>query len=224
MLNRDRIGFWTRIGALLLAAIFILSGVLFGIGSNVSYNPFDLVSGASDDAKEEPTTGQEEQIAQAEQDLEEEPENIRAIKRLGALYLQNGQTQDAARVLEQGREVDPDDPVIPLYLGQVYDREAQGVADEEERQERYRQAGDAYAAAAEIQEDRPQAYLLAGQAYQQAGDKSQAIRYWNGYLDLEPEGDQADEVRERIKSLLSGDETTGLEGGAKGPEPKGSEK
>ena len=82
-----------------------------------------------------------------------------------------------------------------------------------------RARADAYAAAAEIQGDRPrptaQAYLAAGQAYEQAGEQSKAIQYWNEYLKLEPEGEQADAVKERIQGLLKGEQQTDATEGAK---------
>jgi len=208
MLDRDKLTFWTRLGAIALAAVFIGSFLFMGVGSDVNISFFGLFGGGSEGQKEQ-KSGQDEQITQAEQALEEDPENPRAIKRLSALYLQEGQTDKAAEVLKKGREVDPDDPVIPLYLGQAYDRKAQGLADEEERKATYKEAGDAYAAVTEIQENKPQTYLLAGQAYEQAGDKGRAIQYWNGYLKLEPEGDKSDEVKERIDTLLKGEENNG---------------
>jgi cytochrome c-type biogenesis protein CcmH/NrfG len=218
MLDRDKITFWTRLGAIALAVIFVGSFVVMGVGSNVNLNLLDLVggsSGAQEDQQQ--TTSPQEQITQAQQELEEDPENPKIIRRLAGLYIQNGQTDEAAEVLESGREVAPDDPVIPLYLGQAYERDAQAQTDAEERQTAYEQAGDAYAAAAELQPEKPQAYLAAGQAYEQAGDKGQAIQYWNDYLELEPDGDQADAVKERIASLLEGEDTTK---GAAGPKQK----
>lgn len=220
MLDRDKMAFWIRLVAIALAVIFVGSFVFMGIGTDINYNLFDLIGGGSE-AKEEKDqkNDSQEQIAQAEQELEEDPENPRVIKRLAGLYIQNGRTDDAAEVLERGREVAPDDPAIPLNLGQVYEREAQGLTDEEERQAAYNRAGDAYAAAAEIQGDRPrataQAYLAAGQAYEQAGEQSKAIQYWNEYLKLEPEGEQADAVKERIQGLLKGEEKTDAAEGAK---------
>lgn len=208
MLDRKKLGFWIRFVAIALAAIFVLSGVFFGIGSNVSYNPLDLFGGGSKEQKEQ-TTGADEQIALAQGELEADPENPRNIRRLAGLYLQGGQAESAVEVLEEGREAAPDDPVIPLYLGQAHERRAQGVSDEEERAAAYEEAGDAYAAAAEIQDNNGQPFLLAGAAYDQAGEKSQAIRYWNDYLELEPEGEEADAVKERISAILSGEETTG---------------
>jgi predicted TPR repeat methyltransferase len=81
------------------------------------------------------------------------------------------------------------------------------LRDEEERKATYKEAGDAYAAVTEIQENKPDPYLFAGEAYEQAGEKGRAIQYWNGYLELEPEGEQADAVKERIEALLEGDES-----------------
>ena len=216
MLDRDKITFWTRLGALVLAVIFVGSFVVMGVGSNVNLNLLDLLggsSGAQEDQQQ--TTSSQEQITQAQQELEEDPENTKIIRRLAGLYIQNGQTKEAEEVLETGREVDPEDPVIPLYLGQAYERDAQAQTDAEERQAAYKQAGDAYAAAAELQPEKPQAYLAAGQAYEQAGDKGRAIEYWNEYLKREPDGEQADAVKERISSLLAGEETTAGPGGPK---------
>lgn len=216
MLDRDKITFWTRLGAIVLAVIFVGSFVIMGVGSNVNLNLLDLLggsSGAQEDQQQ--TTSSREQITQAQQELEEDPENPKIIRRLAGLYIQNGQTDEAAEVLERGREVAPDDPVIPLYLGQAYERDAQAQTDVEERQAAYEQAGDAYAAAAELQPEKPQAYLAAGQAYEQAGDKGRAIQYWNDYLELEPEGEQADAVKERIASLLEGEQTTPSAAGPK---------
>jgi tetratricopeptide (TPR) repeat protein len=218
MLDRDKITFWTRLGAIVLAVIFVGSFVIMGVGSNVNLNLLDLLggsSGAQEDRQQ--TTSSQDQITQAQQELEEDPENPKIIRRLAGLYIQNGQTDEAAEVLERGREVAPDDPVIPLYLGQAYERDAQAQTDAEERQAAYEQAGDAYAAAAELQPEKPQAYLAAGQAYEQAGDKGRAIQYWNDYLELEPDGEQADAVKERIASLLEGEQTTP---GAAGPKQK----
>ncbi len=214
MLDRDKITFWTRVGAITLAAIFVGSFVLFGVGTNVSYSIFDLFGGQ--DQQAEQTNNPEEQIDRARADLEKDPENPRATRRLAGLLIQAGRTDEAIEVLEAGRKTAPEDPYLPLLLGQAHDRQAQALTDEKQRQAAYMEAGEAYVAAADLQEadDRKsQAYLLAGQAYEGAGDKGSAIRYWNEYLRLEPEGEQADAVKERIGTLLEGGETTSAAGG-----------
>jgi len=210
MLDRDRLSFWTRFVAFFLAAVFILSGVLFGIGSGLSYNLFEVLGGNNDQQQASQTTGTQEQIERGRRQLEEEPNNPRSYTFLGGVYLQNGQTAEAIEVLERGRERVPNNETIPLYLGQAYERRAQGLAEGKEREEAYREAAEAYVAATETPEGREeaQAYLLAGQAYEQAGDSGRAIQYYNGYLDREPRGEQAEAVRQQIESLLSGGSTS----------------
>jgi cytochrome c-type biogenesis protein CcmH/NrfG len=207
MMNREKIGFWVRLVAILLSVFFIGSFIFVGLGTNVSYNLFDLIGG-SDQQQGGQTTDPQEQIEQAEGQLEENPKDPEAIKELAALYYQNDRYDEAVRVLKDGREATPNDAEIALLLGEVYSRQAQMAADEKERKGLYGKAGDAYAAAAEIEPENEDAYLLAGGAYDQAGEPAQAIKYYNGYLDLEPEGEQARAVEERISALLEGPEAT----------------
>ena len=208
MMNRDRIGFWVRLVSILLAVFFVGSFIFVGLGTNVQYNLFDLIGG-SDQQQAEQTTDTQAQIEQAEKELEENPEDPESVKELAALYYQDGRLEDAARVLENGREAAPEDAEIPILLGQVYSQQAQAMPEEEQKNDLYRKAGDAYAAAAETEPDDEDAYLLAGQAYDQAGEPAQAIKYYNGYLELEPEGDQTEAVKERISALLEGGERIG---------------
>ena len=42
MMNRERLSFWVRLVAILLAAVFIISFVFLGVGTNIQYNIFDL--------------------------------------------------------------------------------------------------------------------------------------------------------------------------------------
>jgi cytochrome c-type biogenesis protein CcmH/NrfG len=206
MMNRDRIGFWVRLVAILLAFFFIASFVLVGLGTNVSYNLFDLIGG-QDQQPGGQTVDPQDQISAAEREVEENPNDPDAKKELAALYYQSGRYDDAARVLQDGREVAPNDEEIPFLLGQVYLQEAQATPGEEQ-DKLYRQAGDAFAQAAEIDPEDETAFLYAGQSYDQAGETAEAIKYYNGYLDLEPEGEQSQAVEERIMALLEGGEQT----------------
>jgi cytochrome c-type biogenesis protein CcmH/NrfG len=177
-----------------------------GVGTNVSYNLFELI-GNGDQGQAEQTQSTDDLIQDAEKDLEEEPNNPTRIRSLASLYYQAGRFDDAAKVLEEGRERAPEDEEIPILLGQVYLQQATS-SPEKEQEGFYEKAGDSFAAATELEEDNEDAYLLAGQAYDQAGRTSDAIKYYNGYLDREPDGEQADQVKERISALLEGGENT----------------
>ena len=178
MMNREKIGFWVRLVAIVLSVFFVGSFIFMGLGTNVSYNLFELIGG-SDEQQGEQTTDPQEQLEQAERELEENPRDPEIIKELAALYYQNGRYDDAVRVLEDGREAEPDDAEMALLLGEIYSQQAQMAADEKERKGLYRKAGDAYAAAAEIEPENEDAYLLAGEAYEQAGEPAQAIKAYN---------------------------------------------
>lgn len=206
MMNRDRIGFWMRLVAIVLAVFFVGSFIVLGLGGNVNYNLFDLI-GNQDQQTAGPTEEPEDQVAAAEKELEENPDDPENIKTLAALYYQNGRYDDAARVLEDGLQAAPEDEEISYTLGQVRLQQAQ-TAPEDEQKELYDKAGDAFARTTEVDPENEDAYLAAGEAYDQAGQPAQAIKYWNGYLELEPDGEQSEAVKDRISTLLEGGEDT----------------
>jgi cytochrome c-type biogenesis protein CcmH/NrfG len=204
MMNRDRLSFWVRLVAIVLAAFFLLSFIFLGVGTNISYNLFELI-GNQDQQQQQ--AGQapdpQEQIEDAEKALEKDPKDPEKIKDLAALYYTAGRYDDAIQVLQRGREVAPQDEEIPALIGQIYSEQAQAAKGEKQK-ELLKKAGDAFAASAEAEPDNAEAYLLAGQAYDQAGQPADAIEYYNGYLDLEPKGENAKKVKDRISALLEG--------------------
>jgi cytochrome c-type biogenesis protein CcmH/NrfG len=208
MMNREKLGFWVRLVSILLAVFFVGSFIFMGLGTNVNYNLFDLIGGSDQQQGQQGTDQTQQQIEQAEKELEENPKDPEAIKTLAALYFQENRLDDTVRVLEEGREAAPKDEEIPIFLGQVYSQQAQATPGDEQKG-LYKKAGDAYAAATELEPKNEDAYLLAGEAYDQAGEPAQAIKYWNGYLELKPEGEQAAAVKARISALLEGESTTG---------------
>lgn len=209
MMNRDRISFWVRLVSILLAAIFLLSFVFLGIGGNISYNILDLF-GNQDQSQQQSdqTPDTEEQIAAAQKDLKKDPKDPEKIKDLAALYYTAGRYDDAIQVLQKGREAAPKDEEIPALLGQIYSQQAQ-TATGKKQKELQDKAADAFAASVEAQPDNADAYLLAGQAYDQAGQPAEAIKYYNGYLDRDPKGENAAKVKDRISALLEGGKSSG---------------
>src|SRR5215217_9005982 len=209
MMNRDRIGFWVRLVAILLAAIFLISFIFLGIGTNISYNIFELFGNQDQSQQQDDQTPDtEEQIAAAKKDLKKDPKDPEKIKDLAALYYTAGRYDEAIQVLQKGQEAAPKDEEIPALLGQIYSQQAQ-TATGKKKEELEGKAAEAFAASAKAQPDNAEAYLLAGQAYDQAGQPAEAIQYYNQYLDRAPKGQKADQVKERISALLEGKETTG---------------
>jgi cytochrome c-type biogenesis protein CcmH/NrfG len=208
MMNRDRLSFWVRLVSIVLAAFFLISFIFLGVGTNISYNIFELF-GNQDEQKQQSDQAPdpEEQIAAAEKDLKKDPKDPEKIKNLAALYYTAGRYDDSIRVLHRGREIAPQDEEIPALIGQIYSEQAQ-AAQGEKKQELLKKSGDAFAASAEADPDNADAYLLAGQAYDQAGQPADAIEYYNGYLDLEPKGENAAKVKDRISALLEGGDSS----------------
>jgi cytochrome c-type biogenesis protein CcmH/NrfG len=212
MMNRERISFWVRLVAIVLAAFFLLSFIFLGVGTNINYNVFQLFGDQNQQQQQaDQTPDPEEQISAAEKELEKDPKDPEKIKNLAVLYYTSGRYDDALRVLEKGREVAPQDEEIPALIGQIYSQEAQAAKGEKQK-ELQAEAGDAFAASAETDPDNAEAYLLAGQAYDQAGQPADAIEYYNGYLDLEPKGENAEQVKDRISALLEGGGKSGSAG------------
>jgi cytochrome c-type biogenesis protein CcmH/NrfG len=207
MMNRERIGFWVRLVSILLAAIFILSFVFLGVGTNINYNIFDLFGNQDQPKQQNKTPGPEQQIAAAEKDLKKDPKDPEKIKNLAYLYYTAGRYDDAIQTLQKGQKVAPKDEEIPALLGQIYTQQAQ-TASGKQKQKLEGKAADAFAASAKAQPDNAEAYLLAGQAYDQAGQPAEAIQYYNQYLDRAPKGKDAAKVKDRITALLEGKEST----------------
>ncbi len=199
--------------AVLLAAFFLLSSILLGLGMTTTYNLFE-VFGAQSQPQPQQNQGPTPQdaIEEAQKDLEQNPGNPDAITDLAGLYAQNGQYDEAARVLRDGREAAPNNSEIPALLGAVYGQQALGVEPKEQK-ELYGRAGDAFATAAEMEGNDEELYLQAGQAYEEADQPAEAIKYYNGYLDVEPEGQEAEQVKDRIAVLLEGGQEGGGEEG-----------
>ena len=209
MMNRERLSFWVRLVAILLSAIFLISFIFLGIGTNIQYNIFELFGNQDQsNQQQDQTPDTEQQIAAAEKDLKKDPKDPEKIKDLAYLYYTAGRYDEAIQVLREGQEAVPNDEEIPALLGQIYSQQAQ-TASGNKKEELQDKAADAFAASAEAQPDDAEAYLLAGQAYDQAGQPAEAIKYYNEYLDRAPNSQDAASVKDRISALLEGKESTG---------------
>jgi len=208
MMTRKRLGRVMAVIAIVLAAFFLLSSILIGLGmSGSGYNLLELFGNQNQPQQPDQGPTPQDAIDEAKKDLEQNPKDPDAITDLGGLYAQNGQYDDAVKVLQDGREAVPNNAEIPALLGAVYQQQAAGVEPKEQK-DLYAKAGDSFATAAEKEGEDEDLYLQAGQNYDQAGEPAEAIKYYNGYLDLEPEGEQSGAVKDRIAALLEGGEST----------------
>src|SRR5215211_3818368 len=161
MMNRDRLGFWVRVVSIVLAAFFLISFIFLGVGTNISYNIFELIGNQDEQQdKSDQAPDQQEQIAAAKKELEKDPKDPEKIKNLAALYSTAGRYEDAIKVLQEGREKAPQDEEIPAFLGQIYTQQAQAATGEKQKKLQGK-AADAFAASAEAEHDNAEAYLLA---------------------------------------------------------------
>ena len=197
--------------AIVLAAFFLLSSILLGFGMNANYNLFDVFGNQNQTQQQDQVPSTQDAIDEAKKDLENNPKDPDAITDLAGLYAQNGQYDDAAKVLREGREKAPKNAEIPALLGSVYQQQAPSVEPKEQK-DLYGKAGDSFAAATELDPKNEDLYAAAGQNYDQAGETAEAIKYYNGYLDQEPNGQDSQAIKERISALLAGgEETTGVQ-------------
>ena len=197
--------------AVVLAAFFLLSSILLGFGMSTNYNLFDVFGNQDQAQQQNQVPSPQDAIDEAEKDLDNNPKDPDSITDLAGLYAQNGQYDDAAKVLQEGRKKAPKNAEIPALLGSVYQQQAPSVEPKEQK-ELYGKAGDSFAAAAELDPKNEDLYAAAGQNYDQAGQTAEAIKYYNGYLDREPSGQDSRAIEERISALLEGgEETTGVQ-------------
>ena len=109
MMNRERLGFWVRLVAILLAAVFLISFIFLGVGTNIQYNIFDLFGNQDQpNQQQDQTPGPEQQIAAAEKDLKKDPKDPEKIKDLAYLYYTAGRYDEAIQVLQKGQEAVPE--------------------------------------------------------------------------------------------------------------------
>ena len=73
MMNRERISFWMKLVAIVLAGFFLLSFIFLGVGTNINYNVFQLFGDQNQQQKQaDQTPDPEEQISAAEKELEKD--------------------------------------------------------------------------------------------------------------------------------------------------------
>src|SRR4028119_1796566 len=107
MMNRKRLGRVMAVVAVILAAFFLLSSILIGLGTNVSHNLFDLIGGQNQTPQADQGPTAQAAIDEAKKDLQQSPKDPDAITDLAGLYAQNGQYDEAVEGIPGGRNAGP---------------------------------------------------------------------------------------------------------------------
>lgn len=212
LLDRRRIKKWAKWVALILAIVFAASFLFLGVGyGGAGFDLSQLFKGGCGTSTDttEPVTATEKlnallaaydanpqdttnmlAIATAYEDLYEAGEGE------GTKYLEN-----AAAFLRNAIDVDPSLKDVYLRVADIY---MTGVGSTPA----YQAAAEVLNKATTVDAQNPQIYLKLGIAHQKLNNKEAAVLAWQKYLELDPNGDQADVVREQIKVLTATTTTT----------------
>lgn len=197
LLDRKKINRLTKWSAIILAAVFLLSFVLLGVGSSSAGNVF---SGCSGSGSISASSSFEDKEQYYKDQLADNPQDTNAILALVSLYSDDsvGRYQDAIDYLYKYLELQPNDldakmRIASIYINKIGDNQAAIVV-----------LNEVTAAAP----DYADAFLQLGLAQKNAGQTQAAILSLNRYLELAPNSANADLVQQEIDKLMSAPATT----------------
>lgn len=206
LLDRKRIRKWAKWIALILAIVFGLSFLTMGVGYGTgSFNIFATIFGGDNTDTTEPETP-EDRLAAALQALEANDQDTTTMLEAATLFERRyEETQDpadlesAAALMESAIKVDPSLKDVymrlaNLYLSQEYNNSTAAVA--------------VLNKAASVDSSNPDVFLKLGIAQNSLGNAAAAVMAWEKYLELDPNGDMADVVREQVEKLTATTTTT----------------
>lgn len=129
-----------------------------------------------------------------------------ALFALGEIYLQRNRIKDAEEVLRQGLQIDDSSPVGHLNLARVYWEQARGLNDLNQLKPFLEKSYTEVNRAIELKANVAGAHLLRGNLLLRASRTTDALKEFDEYLRLEPDGAFADETRalqERIRKATA---------------------
>jgi cytochrome c-type biogenesis protein CcmH/NrfG len=199
LLDRKRIKRWTKWIALLVAVAFAGGFLFLGVGyGGAGFNVSDAFSCANQNTVNTADTP-EARIAAFEQRLQQNPNDTEALLGLATIYQNDGQLTVAAAYLEKVIVADPTQKDVYLRLANIYMNNE--VLD-------YGSAKTVLIKLTSVDPENPDVYLKLGIAQRELGETEAAILAWQKYLQLDPNGDMADVVKEQIQTLSKKPTTT----------------
>lgn len=197
LLNRKRINRWAKIGAALLAFVFAVSFVGLGVGSGLDANWMDLWRGSGSSGSAAAKSPQD-QIKEYEALLAQEPNNYDALLGIANQYGALDDTVNEAAYLERAAAV--------RESTELYRRLAVFYLNPDSRNDQA--AVRVLNKATSLDPNDAQSFLQLGAAQRNLGNTSAAILAWNRYLELQPDGDMAETVKQQIDQLTGQGSTT----------------
>jgi tetratricopeptide (TPR) repeat protein len=208
LLDRRRIKKWAKWVALALAIVFALSFLFMGVGyGGAGFNLSALFTGGDNTDTTEPLSNQDKVNAYL-QTLQANPEDTTSMLAVATLYqdmYQAGEGEGtqylktAAAFLENAIDVDPTLKDVYIRLANMYMSQDLNA---------YAAAVTVLNKAASADPNNPDVFLKLGIAQQNSGNKEAAVLAWQKYLELDPNGDQADVIRKQLETLTATTTTT----------------
>lgn len=215
LLDRRRIRKWAKWIALVLAIVFGLSFLFMGVGyGGAGFDISDIFTSggcaSSTQTTERPDTA-EERLEALVTAYEADPKNTATMLSIATAYedlYREGKGQGteylnyASAFLRNAIDVDPSLKEVYVRVADIY---INGIASTPA----YEAAVEVLNKATTVDPDNPEVYLKLGIAQQKLNNTEAAVLAWQKYLQLQPEGQTADIVRQQIEKLTATTTTTG---------------
>jgi len=116
---------------------------------------------------------------------------------LGILLFQQAMDEEAERVLVRALELKPEEPKTKEFLGKINFAKAKALL----QNDRINEALEKLKASYSYNPDYSYTSYLLGYAYHKKENREESIKYFEAFLQMEPNAPQASQVREILKSL-----------------------
>lgn len=183
MLDKARASIFIKIIAVVIAISFVLSLMPFVGGAAIS-EFFKSIFVSS----EQPT--QEQEIAKLKSVIKKEPKNVKAHVDLGNLYFDGQNYEKAIEYYDLALKLNPEDIDVMVDMGTSHFR----LDDPDKALEVFRRA-------VAVDPEHAMAWYNMGVVFKEQGDTVNVQFAWSRYLELEPTGEQAEQVRQELTQL-----------------------
>jgi cytochrome c-type biogenesis protein CcmH/NrfG len=182
--------------AFLFIAIAFIAGIVTGVIVTVLYEekmpvPTPSIKPSQSSPAPAITADIQKQISMLQGILKEDPKNLKALVELGNLYFDTEQVDSAIQIYARALELDPKNPDIRTDMGIMY-----------------RKKGNPDRAIAEFRkaaQDDPKhvnsRYNMGVVLLHDKADIKGAIKAWEEYLEVEPTGPRADNIRSQMEKM-----------------------